>query len=70
MEDLPHIGQLVRPDIKEVIHESELLVVGLSGIAIEEALIRFTRPDQRILDLVNLSFTTGRPAAAIAGLCW
>ena len=69
-EHLPHLGRLVRSDIKEVIHESEFLVVGRSGIAIEEALIQFTRPDQRILDLVNMSLATGRPAAAIAGLCW
>ena len=69
-EHLPHLGRLVRSDIKEVIHESEFLVVGRSGLAIEEALIQFTRPDQRILDLVNMSLATGRPAAAIAGLCW
>ena len=67
---LPHIGKLVRSDIEEVIRESEFLVVGLSGNAIEEALIRWTRPDQQILDLVNMSLATGRPAAAVAGLCW
>ena len=66
---LPHIGQLLRADIAEVIAESEVLVVGLTGNDVSKALASQCRSDQFVLDLVNLS----NPAAIrarVEGLCW
>jgi GDP-mannose 6-dehydrogenase len=68
-QHLPHIGQLVRPDIEAVIRESEVLVVGLSGEAVTTALGRFTRPDQHVVDLVGLPRSVAL-AATVDGLCW
>ena len=66
---LPHIGQLLRRDIDEVIDSSEVLVVGLSGTEVAEQLAARCRPDQVLIDLVGLRGREG-VAAKIVGLCW
>lgn len=66
---LPHIGKMLRPDIEGVIAESEVLVVGLADAAVFEALARLSRPDQVLLDLVNLP-NRASMAASVQGLCW
>ena len=68
-QHLPHIGSLLRSDIRTVIEESDVLVVGLNGPAILEGLKRHVRKDHLVLDLVNLA---GREAlkANVEGLCW
>ncbi len=66
---LPHIGQLLRADIAAVIGESELLVVGLAGAAVADALARHARADQIVLDLVHLP-NRSAIAARVEGLCW
>ncbi len=68
-QHLPHIGQLVRADMASVIADSDMVVVGLSGAAIEDALAVHLRADQKVLDLVNLS-NIARIPASVQGLCW
>ena len=68
-QHLPHIGQLVQADIAAVINQSELIVVGLSGAAIADALATHSRAGQKVLDLVNLPNRDGI-AATVEGLCW
>ena len=66
---LPHIGQLLQADIEQVIADSEVLVVGLTGSDVAQALARHCRADQTVLDLVNLGNRSGI-AAKVEGLCW
>lgn len=66
---LPHIGQMMRADLAEVISESEVLVIGLSGQAIAETLARSCRAEQVLLDLVRLPNPAAIPAT-VHGLCW
>jgi len=66
---LPHIGQLLRPELETVIEESEVLVLGLSGQDIFETLAARSRADQVLLDLVNLP-NRQEIRARIQGLCW
>ena len=68
-QHLPHIGQLVRADMGEVIAASELVVVGMSGDSVEESLVTPLKPGQRVLDLAGLK-RRGEMAADIEGLCW
>ena len=68
-QHLPHIGQLVRPDIDAVIKESELLVVALGDKTVAEALQRCLRADQQVLDLTRLP-NAGELAAPVQGLSW
>ncbi len=66
---LPHIGELLRAELAEVIAEAEVLVVGISGPEIVDALATLCRPDQLLLDLVRLPEGTSI-AARVEGLCW
>lgn len=66
---LPHIGQMLRSDIEDVVHASDLLVVGLGGSVVHDALVRHSRGDQVILDLVNLP-DRAAISAEVEGLCW
>jgi GDP-mannose 6-dehydrogenase len=68
-QHLPHIGSLLRPEVQTVIEESDILVVGLTGAKVSEALQRHARKGQLVLDLVNFA---GRDelAASVEGLCW
>jgi GDP-mannose 6-dehydrogenase len=68
-QHLPHIASLMRGDIESVIAESELLVVGLSGAPIFDALARHVREDQIVLDLVNIPAERG-VRGKVVGLCW
>jgi nucleotide sugar dehydrogenase len=66
---LPHIGEMMRVDLEGVIAESEVLVVGLSTPEVAATLARLCRPEQVLLDLVNLP--RGEAIAArVDGLCW
>ena len=66
---LPHIGQMLRPDIEGVIDESDVLVVGLTGQSVFDILAIRSRPDQVLLDLVNLP-NRAAIRAKVEGLCW
>jgi GDP-mannose 6-dehydrogenase len=66
---LPHIGEMLRADIDEVIVESDILVVGLTGVEISDALGRQCRPDQILFDLVHL-VALRDCKASVVGLCW
>jgi GDP-mannose 6-dehydrogenase len=66
---VPHLGQLIRDDIKTVIVESELLVVGLGDARVIAALREHVRPDQMILDLIKVSIGNELRGRNM-GLCW
>ena len=68
-QHLPHIGELVRGDMAAVVAESEVLVVGLSTREVAESLANSLRPDQVVIDLVNLP-NRGAMASTVQGLCW
>lgn len=68
-QHVPHIGSLIRGDIESVIAESDILVVGLSGAQIFDALSRHVREDQIVLDLVNIP-PDRTLRSKVVGLCW
>jgi GDP-mannose 6-dehydrogenase len=68
-QHVPHIGSLMREDIESVISSSDILVVGLSGPQIFEALARHVRDDQIVLDLVNIP-RSETLRGKVMGLCW
>ncbi len=68
-QHLPHIGQLVRADIRSVIEESDLIVVGIGGDTVVDALRRHVRPEQIVLDLVPLPRAADL-AGRVVGLSW
>ena len=66
---LPHIGSLIRADIENVIAESEVLVLGPSDPKTLEALEKYVRSDQLVLDLVKIPNAEAL-GARYEGLCW
>jgi len=66
---LPHIGQMLEPDLGAVIAQSEVLVVGSESQAVKAVLAEHCRADQDIVDLVRLG---PLPAlrARVTGLSW
>jgi GDP-mannose 6-dehydrogenase len=68
-QHVPHIGSLLRRDIAEVVAASDLLVVGLGDKAVAAALAEHVRPDQLVLDLVQMPGGNAL-RAQYEGLCW
>jgi GDP-mannose 6-dehydrogenase len=68
-QHLPHIGSLIRNDIAEVIAGSDVLVVGLGDAALVAGLAQHTRPEQTIVDLINIADRTALRGEYV-GLCW
>lgn len=66
---VPHIGQLLRKDVAEVIEGSDVLVVGLNDRATVEAVHRHARPDQIVFDLIGIERRPELRAQRV-GLCW
>ena len=69
-EVIPHIGSLLCPTLEEVLQPAEVVVIATAGID-KEALRRNLRPDQTVIDFVNLE-KARRPdtSAAYDGICW
>ena len=68
-QHLPHIGEMVRSDIAEVIANAEVLVLGSNSPAVIAAVARECRAEQLLLDLVKLD-EPGVMRAQVQGLCW
>ena len=60
---------MLKADLSEVIAGSELLVMGLSGADVAKQVAELARPDQYLLDLVNLP-NTADFKSEVEGLCW
>jgi len=69
-EFIPHIGMLLRENLQEVLDTAEVVLVGTRAVD-REALLHSTRPEQTIIDLVNLE-KSRRPIgrATYEGVCW
>src|ERR1039458_5396979 len=67
---IPHIGSVLNVKFEEVLRDAEVVVIGTPGLnrGLLEASIR---PDQEVIDLVNLE-KARRPqtTAAYRGICW
>ncbi len=68
-QHLPHIGELLQADLASVVAASDCLVVGLSTPAVADRLAALVRPDQTVIDLVNLP-NRAAIAGRVVGLCW
>ncbi|MEP6997507.1 MAG: nucleotide sugar dehydrogenase [Betaproteobacteria bacterium] len=68
-QHLPHIGSLIHNDIAAVIAGSDVLVVGLGAPEVVAALAQHARPEQTIIDLINIGDCTALRGQYV-GLCW
>jgi GDP-mannose 6-dehydrogenase len=66
--EIPHISELMRPDLEAVVDASDVIVVGNKS----EEFLRLTdllRNDQIVIDLVRL-FDTTPPVGSYTGIAW
>jgi GDP-mannose 6-dehydrogenase len=68
-EHLPHIGNLIRGDINEVVADSDVLVVGIADRAVFAQVRAVVRPDHIVIDLARIDDAADWPCAVV-GLCW
>lgn len=69
-EVIPHIGSLLSADLEDVVRNAEIVVLGNKSID-KQRLAKYIRPNQFIIDLVNLD--KSRRAEGVAryeGICW
>jgi GDP-mannose 6-dehydrogenase len=66
---IPHLGQLLCPDIESMIDPSEVILVGLQQSALNDALQAHVRPEHYVLDLVNLP-NRDLLRCRYEGICW
>jgi GDP-mannose 6-dehydrogenase len=69
-EFIPHIGVLLKENMQEVIQGAEVVIVGTRAVD-RETLLQTLRPDQLVIDLVNLD-KSRRPSGKTEyeGVCW
>jgi GDP-mannose 6-dehydrogenase len=67
-EVIPHIGSLLSSDLEEVVGSGEVVIVGTK--IDKDQLTRSLRPDQIVIDLVNLSAAARPDSASYDGICW
>jgi GDP-mannose 6-dehydrogenase len=67
---IPHIGSLLNNSLEQVIKDAAVVVIGTRGVD-REKLQQLLRPEQKVIDLVNLEKNRRVKAnATYAGICW
>ena len=69
-ETIPHIGFLLKSDMRQVVRDSEVLIIGNRSVD-KESLEECLRPEQIVIDLVNLEKNRRiEGSATYEGICW
>jgi GDP-mannose 6-dehydrogenase len=69
-QTIPHIGSLLNNSLEQVIKNAAVVVIGTRGVE-REQLQQLLRPEQTVIDLVNLEKKRRVKAnATYAGICW
>jgi GDP-mannose 6-dehydrogenase len=66
--EIPHVSQLMRPSIEEVLEHAEVLIIGNKAEEFRQAATKF-RSDQTLIDLVRL-FDDRSSNETYQGICW
>lgn len=66
---IPHIGNLLRSDLPEVLNHADVLVLGSSDALVQAELKTLLRPSHRLLDLAAMKDAKNLPCH-YEGLCW
>jgi GDP-mannose 6-dehydrogenase len=69
-QTIPHIGSLLNNSLEQVIKNAAVVVIGTRGVD-RQKLQQLLRPEQKVIDLVNLEKKRRVQAnATYAGICW
>lgn len=67
-KEIPHIAQLLRDDLKEVVAQTDVIVIGNKSPEFAEIRDE-VKPEHVVIDLVRL-FNDPLPRATYEGICW
>jgi GDP-mannose 6-dehydrogenase len=69
-QTIPHIGSLLNNSLEQVVQDAAVVVIGTRGVD-REKLQQLLRPDQTVIDLVNLEKSRRvQTRASYSGMCW
>jgi GDP-mannose 6-dehydrogenase len=68
-ETIPHVASLMVDDHRQIVSESDVIVLGRRDPAVVQDLLALTNSKQMVLDLANLE-QSDRLAAQYVGVCW
>lgn len=68
-EHIPHIGELLSPDLRRVVNHASVVVLGSTDRGVQNQLVEALTPDQTLIDLVSLP-QRERLQCVYHGLCW
>jgi GDP-mannose 6-dehydrogenase len=68
--EIPHISSLMCSSAKELIHHSDVIIVGNYVEGFREALLAEARVDQVVVDLVRISTENKKIGGEYYGICW
>jgi GDP-mannose 6-dehydrogenase len=68
-QEIPHISQLMKRSIQEVLEHAEVIIVANKGGGFREAL-RSLREGQQVYDLVRITEDWRLPRGTYEGVCW
>lgn len=68
-QHIPHIGNLLRPSLPEVLAHADLVVLGSGDALVQAELRTLLHPSHRLLDLAAMKDTASLPCQ-YEGLCW
>ena len=67
--EIPHIWELMRASVEEVLGASDVVVIGNGSSEFRE-ILPLLRPDQRVVDLVRIFGAKASDGATYEGICW
>jgi GDP-mannose 6-dehydrogenase len=68
-EEVPYLSSILRPDMRTLVDESQVLVVANKNKEFREV-IRLMRPDQALVDLVGIVKDQSQIEGRYIGICW
>lgn len=68
-ENIPHLGSILSPSMDHMLEGAQTVIVGIFTRALGEELYSALRPEQRVIDLVNLPDRDRLPGE-YRGVCW
>jgi GDP-mannose 6-dehydrogenase len=67
--EIPHIWELMRASVDDVLAEADVIVIGNGSAEFKEIAPR-VRPGQQVIDLVRIFGSTAPPGVDYQGICW
>jgi GDP-mannose 6-dehydrogenase len=69
-KEIPHVSSLMRPSARELVGESDVLIVSNASKEFREVLQEATRPGQVVVDLVRIIEDREALKSEYYGICW